>query len=184
MTSCLISHEKLRGFVQDVFVASGVDAVDAEKATDVLMWASLRGVDTHGVRNLKRYYIDSAGGVGRRDGVIRTGAPLTVERDSPTTAVTNANGGMGLSASVNAMTLAIDKATAQGIGVVTVRNSTHFGAAGCYAHMATERFRVHRLPVSQWAAESCHFVRWTAADAFDKSTGHGLPGQRRGCVCT
>ncbi|MDG2129511.1 MAG: Ldh family oxidoreductase [Fuerstiella sp.] len=138
MTSCLISHEKLRGFVQEVFVASGVDAVDAEKATDVLMWASLRGVDTHGVRNLKRYYIDSAGGVGRRDGVIRTGAPLTVERDSPTTAVTNANGGMGLSASVNAMTLAIDKATAQGIGVVTVRNSTHFGAAGCYAHMATE----------------------------------------------
>jgi LDH2 family malate/lactate/ureidoglycolate dehydrogenase len=45
---------------------------------------------------------------------------------------------MGLSASVNAMTLAIEKATAHGVGIVTVRNSTHFGAAGYYAHMATE----------------------------------------------
>lgn len=137
MTSRRISHDKLRVFVHDVFVASGVADADAQKATDVLMWASLRGVDTHGVRNLKRYYIDSAGGVGRRDGVIRTGVPLTVERDSPTTAATNANGGMGLSASAEAMAQAIDKATAQGVGIVTVRNSTHFGAAGYYAHMAT-----------------------------------------------
>jgi len=138
MTSRRISHDNLRSFVHDVFVASGADDADAEKATDVLMWASLRGVDTHGIRNLKRYYIDSAGGVGRRDGVIRTGVPLTVERESPTTAATNANGGMGLSASVNAMNLAIEKANAQGTGIVTVRNSTHFGAAGYYAHMATQ----------------------------------------------
>ncbi|MCP4782747.1 MAG: Ldh family oxidoreductase [Fuerstiella sp.] len=138
MTIRRISHDRLRVFVHDVFVASGADELDAASATDVLMWASLRGVDTHGVRNLKRYYIDSAGGVGRRDGVICNGVPLTVERDSPTTATTNANGGMGLSASVKAMNLAIEKATAHGTGVVTVRNSTHFGAAGYYAHMATQ----------------------------------------------
>jgi LDH2 family malate/lactate/ureidoglycolate dehydrogenase len=48
----------------------------------------------------------------------------------------NANGGLGLSVSVRAMEMAINKAREQGMGMVTVRNSTHFGAAGFYAHMA------------------------------------------------
>ncbi len=131
-----ISADVLREFTIRVFRAAGIAEEDAILATDVLIWASLRGVDTHGIRNLKRYYIDSSGGVGRRDGVIHPDATLTTEQDSPTTAALNANGGLGLSVSVRAMNLAIDKAREQGMGLVTVRNSTHFGAAGYYAHMA------------------------------------------------
>ncbi len=133
-----ISAENLRKFSQAVFEASGINAEDAARATDVLIWASLRGVDTHGIRNLKRYYIDSAAGVGRRDGVIIPNAPLTTEHDSPTSAALNANGGLGLSVSCRAMDLTIEKAREQGVGIVTVRNSTHFGPAGYYAHMAVE----------------------------------------------
>ena len=133
-----INADRLRAFTRDVFKASGVSLEDAERATDVLLWASLRGVDTHGIRNLKRYYIDSAGGVGRRDGVILVDAALTTEYESDTTAALNANGGLGLSVSVQAMEQAIAKARQSGTGVVTVRNSTHFGAAGYYAHMAVE----------------------------------------------
>lgn len=133
-----IPAENLREFTLKVFIASGIAEEEARLATDVLIWASLRGVDTHGIRNLKRYYIDSAAGVGRRDGVIIPDARLTIEEDHPTTAALNANGGLGLSVSVRAMNMAIDKAKGQGVGVVTVRNSTHFGAAGYYAHMAVE----------------------------------------------
>lgn len=138
MDQVTISPDQMRLFTQEVFKASGVSRDDAERATEVLLWASLRGVDTHGIRNLKRYYIDSAGGVGRRDGVIRRNVPLSVERDSCTASTLNANGGLGLSAAARAMDIAIDKAKQHGIGVVTVRNSTHFGAAGYYAHRATE----------------------------------------------
>lgn len=136
MTETIISADELRSFTQQIFEAAGVNAVDAERATDVLIWASLRGVDTHGIRNLKRYYIDSVGGVGRRDGIIHFDAQLTTEQESPTTAALNANGGLGLSVSVRAMDLAIEKATETGVGIVTVRNSTHFGPAGYFAHMA------------------------------------------------
>lgn len=136
MSGTKISADALRSFTRQVFLAAGVNSRDAERATNVLIWASLRGVDTHGVRNLKRYYIDTAGGVGRRDGVIRFDAELTTEHDSPTTAALNANGGLGLSVSVQAMDLAIEKANETGVGIVTVRNSTHFGPAGYFAHMA------------------------------------------------
>lgn len=131
-----IPADTLRDFTLKVFRKAGAREKDAVRATDVLMWASLRGVDTHGIRNLKRYYIDSAGGVGRRDGVILFDAELTVEQESDTTVALNANGGLGLSVSVSAMQRAMEKARGSGVGVATVRNSTHFGAAGYYAHMA------------------------------------------------
>jgi len=138
MSNVTIAVEHLRSFAEASFIASGVSAEDAARATDVLIWASVRGVDTHGIRNLKGYYIDSAAGVGCRDGYIHVDAELTADFESPTTAALNANGGLGLSVSVKAMEAAISKAREHGVGVVTVRNSTHFGAAGYYAQMAAQ----------------------------------------------
>lgn len=130
-----IEVERLRRFSIAIFEAAGAPHDHAVRATDVLLWASLRGVDTHGIRNLKRYYLDAAG-VGRRDGRIAFDAELTLDRESPTTAAFNANGGLALSLSVQAMEYAIGKARDSGLGLVTVRNSTHFGPAGYYAWMA------------------------------------------------
>ena len=130
--------EPLRKFSSDVFEAAGFCSEDALMAAEVLIWASLRGVDTHGIRNLKRYYIDSSG-VGRRDGEIIPDAPLQVDGESGSCASLNANGGLGLSVSFKAMQRTIRLAEDHGVGIVTVRNSTHFGAAGFYASLAAEQ---------------------------------------------
>lgn len=132
-----IAADRLRKFSIGVFEAAGASRAHAERATDVLLWASLRGVDTHGIRNLKRYYLD-ASGVGRRDGAIALNAELTLDHESATTAAFDAHSGLALSLSVQAMECAIGKARESGIGIVTVRNSTHFGPAGYYAGLAVE----------------------------------------------
>jgi len=137
MTHQRIAAERLRKFAVAVFEAAGTPREHAERASDVLIWASLRGVDTHGIRNLKRYYLDAAG-VGRRDGKIVFDAELTLDHESRTTAAFDAHSGLALSLSVQAMRKAIEKANDAGVGVVTVRNSTHFGPAGYYAWMAVE----------------------------------------------
>ena len=137
MTHTRISVDRLRRFSIAVFEAAGAPPAHAVRATDVLIWASLRGVDTHGIRNLKRYYLD-ASGVGRRDGHIVFDAELTLDHESPTTAAFDAHSGLALSLSVQAMECAIQKARQSGVGLVTVRNSTHFGPAGYYAWMAVE----------------------------------------------
>jgi LDH2 family malate/lactate/ureidoglycolate dehydrogenase len=137
MTTELVAADRLRKFSIAVFEAAGAPRDHAERATDVLIWASLRGVDTHGIRNLKRYYLD-ASGVGRRDGEIALDAELTLDYESPTTAAFDAHSGLALSLSVQAMECAIQKARESGVGVVTVRNSTHFGPAGYYAMLAVE----------------------------------------------
>ena len=132
-----IDADRLRTFAERVFEAAGASPENARNATDVLLWASLRGVDTHGIRNLKRYYLD-ASGVGRRDGVIHFGSELTKIDESPSAASFDANSGLAIALSVKAMNVAIDKARESGVGIVTVCNSTHFGAAGYFANMAVE----------------------------------------------
>lgn len=137
MTHQRIQADRLRKFSVAVFEAAGAPGDHARRATDVLIWASLRGVDTHGIRNLKRYYLD-ASGVGRRDGKIVMDAELTLDHESATTASFDAHSGLALSLSVQAMDCAIQKARESGVGIATVRNSTHFGPAGYYAWMAVE----------------------------------------------
>ncbi len=128
-----IQAPQARQFTQQVLARAGVPEGDASAAADVLLWASLRGVDTHGVRNLKRYYID-----GLTDGTIEPRGEFRVVNETPLTAAVDGGAALGLSTAHRAMQLAIDKADRAGVGVVTVRNSHHLGAAGCYAHQAVD----------------------------------------------
>ena len=57
-------------------------------------------------------------------------------RESPATALIDADAGLGHPAAVMGMNLAIKKASNFGVGIVTVKNSHHFGAAGYYAGLA------------------------------------------------
>jgi LDH2 family malate/lactate/ureidoglycolate dehydrogenase len=60
-------------------------------------------------------------------------------RQSATTALLDGGAGLGHPVSVMAMGLAIEKALAHDVGIVSVRNSHHHGACGYYANMAAER---------------------------------------------
>jgi LDH2 family malate/lactate/ureidoglycolate dehydrogenase len=132
MATRSIAAEPLREFVEQVFVRLGYAKDQAVAATDVLMWASLRGVDTHGVRNLKTYYVDRT-----LEGTLRPDAKPRVEFETPLTARMDGNSGLGLVCAGQAMRLAIDKSRGTGVGIVCVRNTHHLGPAGYFANMAT-----------------------------------------------
>ena len=50
-----IDADALRRFCESVFIALGMSATDAQIQSDVLVWANLRGVDSHGVLRVPRY---------------------------------------------------------------------------------------------------------------------------------
>ena len=60
-------------------------------------------------------------------------------RESPATALIDADAAMGQRVSVHAMNLAVEKRLASGVAVVSVVNSHHFGGAGSYTRIATDR---------------------------------------------
>jgi LDH2 family malate/lactate/ureidoglycolate dehydrogenase len=60
------------------------------------------------------------------------------------------DGGLGHLPSQRAMRLAMEKASKCGVGVVSVRNSNHFGAAGAYATMAPARGLIGFVTCATW----------------------------------
>jgi len=132
MQSVRVDVEQLQRFVADVFLKLGVPAPDARICADVLLAADLRGIESHGVSRLMLY-------VNRiRNGTLSPVTRLQVVREGPTTAVLDAQNGLGMVAGYRAMELAIRKARAYGLGAVVVRNSSHYGIAGYYALMAAK----------------------------------------------
>ena len=126
-----VSEAALRATATQIFHKLGVSAEDAAEAADVLTMTDLRGVETHGVSNMLRMYVRDykAGKLDPRPG-------WRVVRETPGTAVVDAERRLGIVVGPKAMRLAMDKARRVGVGVVTVFNSGHFGAIGHYAMQA------------------------------------------------
>ncbi|MGD0802732.1 MAG: Ldh family oxidoreductase [Candidatus Bathyarchaeia archaeon] len=128
-----VKSETLRDFMFDVFKSVGVPEGDAQTCSDVLIAADKQGIDSHGISRLKPIYIDRI--------LAGQQSPVTifeVIRERPTTAVVDGHRGMGMVVAKKAMRMAIQKAKKLGMGMVAVRNSTHFGIAGYYAQMAVD----------------------------------------------
>ncbi|MBM81552.1 MAG: malate dehydrogenase [Planctomycetaceae bacterium] len=128
-----ITANDFRQFSQEVLTKTDLSSNDADDVIEPLVYASLRGIDTHGVRNFKSYYVDTI-----VDGSIDPQAKIGIEFETPMSARATGNNGNGLVASAWGMRLAIEKAAATGIGMVSIRNSNHLGAAGYFAYLAVE----------------------------------------------
>lgn len=125
-----ISYQQLFEFVFSVFTKMGCSKADASLATEVLLSADLRGVDSHGVARLSGYVrLWEAKRINAKPNI-------KVVYETPSTAVVDGDAGLGLVVAPFAMQVAIRKAEAAGTGWVSVKNSNHFGIAGYHAMMA------------------------------------------------
>jgi L-2-hydroxycarboxylate dehydrogenase (NAD+) len=126
-----IPFEVLEKFMVNVMVKAGIPEEDARIIGDVLLQADKFGVDSHGVNRLKSIYLDRI-----KEGILNPVTNYKIIKEGPTTAVVDGQNGMGHVISYNAMRMAIKKAKEYGMGMVTVRNSSHYGFAGYYPLMA------------------------------------------------
>lgn len=122
----------LASFSQSVLRAAGADEASAEAATWAMLHASLHGVDSHGIRLLP-WYADCL-----RNGIAKGNPDITVTYRRRAAALVNADDGLGHIAMYRAMDEACALARDCGIGMASVINSTHFGAAGAYTLAAAD----------------------------------------------
>ena len=128
-----VEEERARAATQAIFQKMGLSTADASRSADVLIYADRRGIDTHGISNMLRAYVD-----GYQRGEINPRPKPEIVRESPAVATMDGDRGLGLHVGPVAMQLAIAKAGTQGIGAVALRNAGHVGAAGYHAAMALE----------------------------------------------
>jgi L-2-hydroxycarboxylate dehydrogenase (NAD+) len=132
MTEPIFSYNTLREFALSVFKKMGSSDDQAMLATDVLLRADLRGIDSHGIARLSGYVR-----LWEKKRV-NSNPVIKIVHETPSTAVVDGDSGLGLVVAPKAMEVAISKANLVGTGWVAVKNSNHFGIAGCHAMMALE----------------------------------------------
>jgi LDH2 family malate/lactate/ureidoglycolate dehydrogenase len=124
--------DKLRGLVRDIFAAAGTPPADASTVAEALVWANLRGIDSHGVSRVPRYLelFDS--------GESKPAATLRLSRPRPGVVLIDADGAPGPVALSRAMREAIAAARDTGIAWAGVRGTVHTGAIGYYTSLALD----------------------------------------------
>jgi len=120
----------LEVFTTEVFKTLNLPDEDAAWIANCLVGVDLRGVSSHGTRQLRRYVPEF------RDGLINTRPHIRVVNDTAVCTVLDGDGGAGYLVATQATNMVIEKAKVQGIGMVATRNHGHVGSEGIYARQA------------------------------------------------
>jgi len=129
-----ISHESIRATVTGFFEKMGERPEDAATAAETLVMSDLRGVESHGVSNMVRRYMEWYD-----TGRLKARPNWKIVKETRGTANIDGDTGLVLFLGQMAMQMAIDKAKDVGIGVVTITNSSHSGAIGHHAMRAANQ---------------------------------------------
>ena len=125
-----VETAKVREFCHKVYCAYGFSADESAIITDVILRADLCGIESHGIHRLVRYHDEIT------SGQVNVNAKIETVHETGISAAIDANKAMGQLVGVEAMKLAIQKAHNNGCGMVTVRNSNHYGIASYYTELA------------------------------------------------
>lgn len=129
----VVAADTLRHFTRAVFEAKGYSPEHAAIVADVLVWANLRGIDTHGVSRVPRYveYVDE-GGVNPRPAI-------TVRNETAAAVIVDAGRAAGPIAMSAGVDHAVRKAREAGIGMALVCGTSHAGALGYFTLRIVEQ---------------------------------------------
>ena len=120
------TSEALERFATDIFVRTGMPQSDAAVVAEVLVWANLRGVDTHGVMRIPRY-VDLI-----ENGDMNPRPAIRIRTETPASVLIEADRAAGPIAMTRAATEAVRKARGAGVGLAFARATTHTAALGYY----------------------------------------------------
>ncbi|MEX0987672.1 MAG: Ldh family oxidoreductase [Bacteroidales bacterium] len=128
----MYTPEYLEDFTIKVFEKMGCSTQDAKAATKVFIAAELNGLPSHGMLRIKDYFqLWQANRINVKPNI-------RIVHESPSTAVVDGDGAIGMIAATKSMEIAIEKAKTAGTGWVSTKGSNHYGIAGYYSKMALE----------------------------------------------
>ncbi len=128
-----INPDELLDWTTRVLEHLDVRSEDARLIARCLVDVDLRGIVSHGTRQLRRYVPEF------RDGLINTHPDIKILRATETTVRLDGDGGAGYLAAAGAVDAACNKALESGIALATTCNHGHVGSAGIYARRAIQR---------------------------------------------
>jgi LDH2 family malate/lactate/ureidoglycolate dehydrogenase len=127
-----IKPEELVAFAQAVYESTGVPSEDAYLAADTLVQADLWGHQSHGLLRLAWYYARL------KSGAMKAQTKTNLVVDSSAIAVLDGGDGVGQVIAKQAIEESIARAKKHSVGIVSVRNSNHFGTCMYFTRMGAK----------------------------------------------
>jgi L-2-hydroxycarboxylate dehydrogenase (NAD+) len=127
-----VPYRDLKAFVKNAGLAVDMEEDKAERLSDILVTNDLRGVFSHGSRQIATYALLM------RDGRLNNRPQVHVVQETPVSLLVDGDGGLGYFPAYEGTLALIDKVKQQAIGVLLTRNHGHFGAAGIYSRLTLE----------------------------------------------
>ncbi|MGH7355270.1 MAG: Ldh family oxidoreductase [Candidatus Rokuibacteriota bacterium] len=137
-----IDAATLERVTRDIFAGHRVPKDDAAWTATLLVRANLRGHDSHGVIRIPHYVRALKAGEVNPTPVIRTVS------ETPVLALLDGDKGLGQVVARRGIAIAVDKARAQGLAAVTLRQTNHVGRLADYAEIAAAEGFIGMLWVS------------------------------------
>src|SRR6266702_5187630 len=160
--------EALKRFASNIFARTGMPEADAAVVADVLVWANLRGVDTHGVARIPRY-VDLIEG-----GDMNPSPAIAIRTETPASVLIDADRAAGPIAMTRATAEAMRKARDTGVGLALVRATTHTAALGYYTLAAAREGMAAIALAASWPNMAYHGAR--AAGVSTSPISIAVPG--------
>lgn len=133
MSDLRLDPAKAEAALARLLVRYGAGQDEAAEVSEHLVQSDLQGHGSHGLIRAPWY-------IGKIEaGEIVCRASISVENETPTSAVLDGGWGFGQPACRRAMELALDKAEKSVVACVTVRNANHVGRLGAYTSLAPAR---------------------------------------------
>ncbi|MFG1424560.1 Ldh family oxidoreductase [Roseixanthobacter glucoisosaccharinicivorans] len=123
----LVPHQKLTAFAAELLAAAGLCPAHAALSAECLVFADLRGTESHGVSRLPSY----AAAV--RRGLLNTAPNIAITPLAPGAARVDGDNAVGFVTAQRAMQEAVNLAKTQGIGAASVLHGNHFGVGAFFA---------------------------------------------------
>jgi uncharacterized oxidoreductase len=128
-----LPQDRLVAFARDLFQAGGVAADEAAVVARSLVDSNLAGHDSHGVLRIPQYLN------ALKDGLLKTGVPLTVLRQTPAALACDGNWGLGQVQAHRLLQKLAPMAKAAGVAAGTLYQCGHIGRLGEYGEAAAAR---------------------------------------------
>lgn len=128
----IVQGKNLKNFVKDIFIKVHLSENDSEFIANALVDSNLYGIDSHGVMRVPIYIKRCM------NGAININPNFQFQNANKTVEILDADNAHGILAGKKAMLRAIDLAKENGIGLVGVKRSNHYGACSIYTRLATD----------------------------------------------
>lgn len=125
-----VAPAALRALVRGIFQKHGMSEPHAALTADVLVWADLRGMGSHGVMRVPQYVRF----IGKGD--LNAKPSMRVIERGAAAVVLEADRAAGPIAMMEGTRAACEKAKAAGVGLALVKSTTHTAALGYYTQSA------------------------------------------------